>query len=177
MNFMKVFLIFLWLEQGSRSLESQIPSLGFQLGLQTLPQLEHCSRGRQIFLSGGALKIPLFSTTVALCLGGTTPLPPPPFVVAALASNKVRNLNVLRVMLRLTNIGSLSTNLKFCSTLSSKHLFKLTELNRMLQANQMNCTSLIVYFTLFTNHLTHAICCKLVTILPETFKLKSIKGT
>ena len=57
---------------------------------------------------GGLQYLPLFSTIVALCLGGRRPLALP-FVVAALACNKVRNLNVLRVMLRITNIGSLSS--------------------------------------------------------------------
>ena len=128
-------------------------------------QVERCSRGgKNFFHGGGALTI--LTTNFYYCRFGFEGAPPPFPVCAVVATNKVGNLNVLRVMLRLTNIGSLSSKFEILYTLSSQRHFKLTELNRMLQANQMHSTSLFIYFTLFRNHLTHAICCKLVTILP-----------
>ena len=64
--------------------------------------------GKNFFLVGRLQHLPLFSTIVGLGLGRRRPPWPLP-VVAALATNEVRNLNVLRVMLRLINIGFLSS--------------------------------------------------------------------
>ena len=99
MNFMKVLFIFLRLEQRSRPLESQNPPLVTLASIvpiwqQTVPKLERCSRRGKNFFQGGRLQyLPLFSTIVALGLGGAAPCPP--FIVAALAKNRFRNLNIL----------------------------------------------------------------------------------
>ena len=44
--------------------------------------------------------------------GQCLPAPPTSYAHSALATNKVSNLNVLRVMLRLTNIGFLGSKLE-----------------------------------------------------------------
>ena len=109
MDFMIVFLLFLRLEQGSGPLESQNPLLVTPSSIvpikatNSAETIEHCSMGGKNFFQGGRVQhLPLFSTIVTLGLGMYRP-PWPFLVVAALAANDVRNLNVLRVMLRPAN--------------------------------------------------------------------------
>ena len=108
MNFMKVFLIFLRLEQGSRPLESQNPSLVTPASIVPI-RSTNCAGKQSVVLGVAKISfrggLTIITTIFYQCRFGFGGASPPLAPLCSCGSGyKVRNLNVVRVMLKLTNI-------------------------------------------------------------------------